>query len=112
MNMTTIASNNKTRYCFSVREMFFDAFLHKPGIAFNFFLLMVILFFDPSDIRAQTFPAGFSRVRVVFGITNPSAMAFAPDGRIFIAEQGGSLRVVKNDQLLTTPFVTLSVNAN
>lgn len=37
-------------------------------------------------------------------------MAFAPDGRIFICEQEGQLRVIKNGVLLPTPFVTLNVN--
>ena len=36
-------------------------------------------------------------------------MAFAPDGRIFVAELGGRLRVIKNGALLATPFVTLNV---
>jgi glucose/arabinose dehydrogenase len=38
-------------------------------------------------------------------------MAFAPDGRLFVCEQGGGLRVVKNGALLATPFVTLSVDS-
>jgi len=36
----------------------------------------------------------------------------APDGRIFVCQQGGALRVVKNGALLTTPFVSLTVDAN
>ena len=32
------------------------------------------------------------------------------DGRIFVAEQGGKLRVIKNNTLLPTAFVQLSVN--
>src|SRR5262245_66504084 len=39
-------------------------------------------------------------------------MALAPDGRIFVAEQGGTLRVIQNGTLLPTPFVTLSVDSN
>ena len=39
-------------------------------------------------------------------------MAFAPDGRIFVAEQAGKLRVIKNNALLPTAFVQLSVNAS
>ena len=38
-------------------------------------------------------------------------MEFAPDGRLFVAEQGGALRVIKNGALLPTPFVTLTVNS-
>ncbi|HWA59684.1 MAG TPA: PQQ-dependent sugar dehydrogenase [Gemmatimonadales bacterium] len=41
-----------------------------------------------------------------------TAMAFAPDGRLFICEQEGSLRVVTAaGQLLTTPFLTLNVDS-
>jgi glucose/arabinose dehydrogenase len=38
-------------------------------------------------------------------------MQFAPDGRLFVCEQGGRLRVIKEGALLPAPFVTLSVNA-
>jgi glucose/arabinose dehydrogenase len=65
-----------------------------------------------SNASAQTLPAGFSRVLVANGISNPTVMAFAPDGRIFVAQQGGQLRVIKNGVLLATPFVSLSVNSS
>ena len=39
-------------------------------------------------------------------------MAFAPDGRIFVCQQGGQLRVIKNGALLATPFVSLTVDSN
>jgi glucose/arabinose dehydrogenase/regulation of enolase protein 1 (concanavalin A-like superfamily) len=39
-------------------------------------------------------------------------MALVPDGRILVCEQGGSLRVIKNGVLLTTPFVTITVNSS
>jgi glucose/arabinose dehydrogenase len=38
-------------------------------------------------------------------------MAFAPDGRLFVAQQTGALRVVKNNTLLPTPFLSLNVDA-
>ncbi|MDQ3665603.1 MAG: PQQ-dependent sugar dehydrogenase [Acidobacteriota bacterium] len=53
-------------------------------------------------------PQGFAASQVATGLTQPIAMAFAPDGRLFICEQGGSLRVVKNGNLLPTPFLTLT----
>lgn len=61
---------------------------------------------------AQNFPAGFSRVLVANGLTNPTAFAFAPDGRIFICQQAGNVRVIKNNALLPTPFVSLSVHTD
>jgi glucose/arabinose dehydrogenase len=60
----------------------------------------------------QVFPADFARVLVTNGLANPTAMAFAPDGRIFVAEQAGKLRVIKNNALLPTAFVQLSVNSS
>ena len=39
-------------------------------------------------------------------------MAIAPDGRIFVCQQGGALRVIKNGALLPTPFVSLTVDPN
>ena len=39
-------------------------------------------------------------------------MAFAPDGRLFVCEQGGTLRVIKNGALLPTPFLTLTVDSS
>jgi glucose/arabinose dehydrogenase len=39
-------------------------------------------------------------------------MQFAPDGRLFICEQTGRLRVVKDGALLTTPFLTVTVSSS
>ena len=63
-----------------------------------------------STAGAATLPAGFSETRVATGLASPTAMAIAPDGRVFVAEKGGTLRVVKNNALLAQPFLTLSVN--
>src|SRR5690242_13129037 len=59
-----------------------------------------------------TAPAGFEVSTVVAGLSAPTAMAFAPDGRLFVAEQGGDVRVAKDGQLLPTPFVSLDVNSS
>jgi glucose/arabinose dehydrogenase len=56
--------------------------------------------------------AGFQDIPVVSGLSDATAMQFAPDGRLFVAQQGGQLRVVKNGALLATPFVTLTVNSS
>jgi glucose/arabinose dehydrogenase len=62
--------------------------------------------------EAQTYPTSFSQVLVSNGISSPTNMEFAPDGRIFVAQQNGQLRVIKNGTLLTKPFITLSVNSS
>ena len=71
-------------------------------------VLVVALF--PLAASAATLPSGFSETLVASGITNPTAMAFAPDGRLFVCQQNGQLRVIKNGVLLPTPFVSLSVD--
>jgi glucose/arabinose dehydrogenase len=61
---------------------------------------------------AATLPAGFTETPVATGLASPTAMAFAPDGRLFVAQQGGALRVIKNGALLGPPFVSLTVNSS
>ena len=61
-------------------------------------------------VEAQIYPSGFSQVQVALGLTNPTIMQFAPDGRLFIAQQNGILRVFKNGSMLTKPFITVPVN--
>ena len=65
-----------------------------------------------SPHAATGLPPGFSDATVVSGLVAPTAMEFAPDGRLFVTQQGGQLRVVKNGVLLPTPFLTLTVNAS
>ena len=61
--------------------------------------------------RAATLPTGFVESQFATGFTRPYTMEFAPDGRLFVAQQGGKLRVVKNGSLLAEPFVTLPVDS-
>jgi putative heme-binding domain-containing protein len=58
-----------------------------------------------------TLPAGFQAKVVASGLTGVTALEVAPDGRIFVCEQRGSLRVIKHGKLLAKPFVTLPVDA-
>ncbi|WP_280151007.1 PQQ-dependent sugar dehydrogenase [Piscinibacter sp. XHJ-5] len=56
-------------------------------------------------------PSGFSKNDAwATGLTDSTAFAQAPDGRIFVCEQGGALRVVKNGALLPTPFHQFTVD--
>lgn len=57
---------------------------------------------------AMTIPSGFQVNTVVSGLTLPTTFAFAPDGRIFIAEKSGTVVEVKNGVLQPTPVVTLT----
>src|SRR5881394_2628024 len=57
---------------------------------------------------AATLPSGFSESVIASGIPSATAMDFAPDGRLFVCQQNGQLRVIKNDTLLATPFLTVT----
>jgi glucose/arabinose dehydrogenase len=65
-----------------------------------------------ASAQAVQLPEHFTAAPFVSGLSNPTTMQFAPDGRLFICEQGGKLRVVQNGALLATPFVSLSVNSS
>jgi glucose/arabinose dehydrogenase len=64
-----------------------------------------------SFIAAATLPSGFTASSVT-GLANPTAMAFAPDGRLFVCLQAGQLRVIKNGSLLSTPFLTVTTDSS
>jgi glucose/arabinose dehydrogenase len=70
-----------------------------------------LIVLSPSS-PAATLPTGFVETTFASGLSAPTAMDFAPDGRLFICQQGGSLRVVKNGALLPTPFITLNVDSS
>ena len=62
---------------------------------------------------AANLPTGFTEAQVGGNLSgSPTAMAFAPDGRLFVCQQGGQLRVIKNGVLLSTPFVSLTVDSS
>ena len=74
-------------------------------------LLAVCLLATASSAGATSLPAGFTETRVTGGLSEPTAMAFAPDGRLFVAQQEGQLRVIKDGVLLPTPFLTVTVSS-
>ena len=54
-------------------------------------------------------PAGFVESRIT-GFLSPTAMAVAPDGRLFVGEHAGSIAVVKNGVRLSRAFLYVSVH--
>ena len=74
------------------------------------YLLLFGLFALVSATPAAVLPQGFTEKIITSGLSEPTAMAVAPDGRVFVCEQGGRLRVIRNGALLTAPFVTLDVD--
>jgi glucose/arabinose dehydrogenase len=52
-------------------------------------------------------PNGFTQSQVASGLAGPMDMEFAPDGRLFVAEEAGKVRIVKPDGTLAT-FLDIS----
>jgi glucose/arabinose dehydrogenase len=58
---------------------------------------------------SRTLPAGFAMdPSFVTALDRATAFVQTPDGRWLIAEQGGTVRVLKDGQLLLTPFLELA----
>lgn len=58
------------------------------------------------SLKAQTFPVNFAGIQVATGL-DPVGIDIAPDGRVFLAEKDGKIRIIKNGALLATPFITI-----
>ena len=50
----------------------------------------------------------FQEAPYVQGLATPTDIVFAPDGRLFIAEKAGRVRIVDNGVLLDEPFLSVS----
>ncbi len=72
-------------------------------------LVLLALLGQALPSLAATLPTGFTETQLARGIVRPTAMALAPDGRLFVCEQTGALRVIKNGKLLAEPFVSVPV---
>lgn len=65
----------------------------------------------PGAVRAAAVPSGFQETVVLAGLTNPTVVRFAGDGRVFVAEKSGLIKVF--DGLLdTTPTVFADLRSN
>src|SRR6267378_1234222 len=84
--------------------------------SFKAILLLVIagpLTFVSFRATAASLPSGFTETQFGGNLSgSPTAMAFAPDGQLFVCQQGGQLRVIKNGSLLSTPFVSVTVDSS
>jgi glucose/arabinose dehydrogenase len=60
---------------------------------------------------AVNLPSGFTQSQVVSGLTDPTDMEFAPDGRLFVAEQAGRVRIASPDGTLAT-FLNISTKVD
>ena len=56
-----------------------------------------------------TLPTGFTEAAVATGLSSPTAMEFAPDGRLFVLEQAGNVELVRPDG---TTWTALHLNVD
>jgi glucose/arabinose dehydrogenase len=82
-----------------------------------FFLLCVLLgmlaFALPETSRSGTLPTGFQESVVISGLNIPTAVRFAGDGRVFVAEKTGVIKVFDNlSDTTPTVFADLSTNVH
>jgi glucose/arabinose dehydrogenase len=64
------------------------------------------------DRTVPALPAGLQDTTFVAGLSAPTSMEFAPDGRLFVTQLSGKVRVIKNQELLPTALLTLPVTVN
>jgi PKD repeat protein/glucose/arabinose dehydrogenase len=84
------------------------------GILLSLLLLVgtgILAVTTTSSAQAATLPAGFQESVVFSGLTNPTVVRFADDGRVFVAEKRGVIKVF--DSLTdTTPTTFADLNVN
>src|SRR5215212_2476733 len=75
---------------------------------FALYFSFITAFVFSMHVASAALPVGFVDITLAAGITNGSALAVAPDGRVFFGQKNGIIRVVKNGAVLPTPFLSVS----
>ena len=92
--------------------------LARAAAAFGFagIALLVAWIATPIGVPAAvaaTLPTGYEERTVVSGLTAPTAVDWAPDGRMFVAEKAGRVRVVTAaGALVTAPLLDISAHVH
>jgi PKD repeat protein/glucose/arabinose dehydrogenase len=90
-----------------------------PGSRLHALLLSILMLLGGAvavvttsgSAHAATLPEGFQETTVFSGLTNPTVVRFASDGRIFVAEKRGVIKVFDSlDDTTPTVFADLNVN--
>jgi glucose/arabinose dehydrogenase len=72
-------------------------------------LALLVTLLSPTTARAVNLPTGFEELVVWSGLDNPTNIEFASDGRIFVAEKSGRIKVFDGP---TDPTATLFADLN
>jgi glucose/arabinose dehydrogenase len=78
----------------------------RPLIKKELLLLFFVLALSSVKTFSQTFPTNFAPVELAKNL-DPVGMDVVPDGRVFLAEKVGKIRVIKNGAILPTPLITI-----
>ncbi|MES2659560.1 MAG: PQQ-dependent sugar dehydrogenase [Verrucomicrobiota bacterium] len=81
--------------------------IHKAPCLASLFHAFSLLLLMSATTGAATLPAGFGETQMAKGL-NPTTMSFAPDGRLFLCEKHGLLRVISGNELLPKPILDIS----
>lgn len=73
---------------------------------------VVVLPARPAQAVLSGLPSGFVDETVVGGLPFPTAIAFTPDDRMFIALKSGIVRLYENGALLPTPFIDIQARVH
>jgi glucose/arabinose dehydrogenase len=73
----------------------------KPQNALNAELL-------EDRLTPSTLPPGFTEQVIATGINSPTTMSLAGDGRIFVAQQNGDVRIIQGGNLLPTSLIHIN----
>ena len=93
---------------------------NSPNFSFIFISIVLVILVSGSipGLSSEYFlptsfalPEFFVDSDFVGGLDNPTTMAFAPDGRLFVTEKEGDVRIIKNGSLLATPFLSVDVTS-
>src|SRR5829696_9246869 len=82
-------------------------------VAVGLLVLMLVVILPTGPAHGASFPpdSRFTDSPFASGLTNPTDMEFAPDGRLFVAEQAGRVRIAKPDGTLAT-FLDISTKVD
>ena len=68
----------------------------SPRLAGAAILIAMAALLAPAAATAGTVPSGFQESVVFSGLTEPTSLAFSPDGRVFVTEKSGIIKVYDN----------------
>src|SRR5215471_3079971 len=92
----------------------------RPFERFAALMVLACVLIPIANVSATTLPNGFGEIQYATGLTDPTAMAFAPDPcpvsgapvhRLFVCEKEGTVRVFRNGVLQPQPFLSVTADS-